>query len=51
VFVVRPDHNPIGPFDFEGRYDDASDRQRTVNELIAQGHADAYHHLIDLSVG
>jgi hypothetical protein len=47
VFVVRPDHNPIGPFDFAGVYDDASDRQRTVAELLQQGYADAYHHLIE----
>lgn len=47
VFVVRPDHNPIGPFDFAGVYDDASDRQRTVAELMQQGYADAYHHLIE----
>jgi hypothetical protein len=47
VFVVRPDHNPIGPFDFAGVYDEASDRQRTVAELMQQGYADAYHHLIE----
>ncbi len=47
VFVVRPDHNPIGPFDFEGVYDESSDRQRTVAELMQQGYADAYHHLIE----
>ncbi|MEO8482285.1 MAG: patatin-like phospholipase family protein [Acidobacteriota bacterium] len=47
VFVVRPDHNPIGPFDFGGVYDEASDRRRTVSELIEQGHADAFHHLIE----
>ena len=47
VFVIRPDHNPIGPFDFDGVYDDASDRRRTVNELLHQGYADAFHHLIE----
>lgn len=47
VFVIRPDHNPIGPFDFGGVYDEASDRQRTINELLLQGYADAYHHLIE----
>jgi hypothetical protein len=47
TFVVRPDHNPIGPFDFDGVYDELSDRQRTVSELIQQGHADAFHHLIE----
>jgi len=51
VFVVRPDHNPIGPFDFAGVYDEASDRQRTVAELMQQGYADAYHHLIEPMAG
>jgi hypothetical protein len=51
VFLVRPDHNPIGPFDFGGVYDDASDRQRTVSELIAQGQADAFHHFIEPIAG
>ncbi len=47
VFVIRPAHNPIGPFDFAGVHDEASDRQRTMGELIAQGQADAYRHLIE----
>ncbi|MEO8070013.1 MAG: hypothetical protein ABI652_01315 [Acidobacteriota bacterium] len=47
VFVVRPDHNPIGPFDFAGVYDESSDRQRTLAELMAQGYADGYHHFIE----
>ncbi|MEO7193143.1 MAG: hypothetical protein ABI051_19025 [Vicinamibacterales bacterium] len=47
VFVVRPDHNPIGPFDFVGTYDEASDRQRTIAELMHQGYADAYRHFIE----
>ncbi|ODS55449.1 MAG: hypothetical protein ABS36_09805 [Acidobacteria bacterium SCN 69-37] len=47
VFVVRPDHNPIGPFDFAGVYDESSDRLRTVAELMQQGYADAYHRLIE----
>ena len=47
VFVVRPHHNPIGPFDFGGVYDDASDRHRTIAELIDQGYEDAYQHFIE----
>lgn len=47
AFVVRPDHNPIGPFDFGGVYDEASDRQRTMSELIEQGHADAFRCFIE----
>jgi len=49
-FVVRPDHNPIGPFDFAGVYDEASDRRRTVAELIQQGHEDAYRQFIEPAV-
>jgi hypothetical protein len=47
VFIVRPDHNPIGPFDFGGAYDESSDRRRTIQELLEQGYADAYRHFID----
>jgi hypothetical protein len=47
VFVVRPVHNPIGPFDFGGVYDDASDRFRAMNELVRQGYEDAYQQFIE----
>lgn len=47
VFVVRPDHNPIGPFDFGGAYDEASDRRRTMEELLRQGYDDAYRQFIE----
>ena len=47
VFVIRPAHNPIGPFDFAGTYDEGSDRRRTVEELMAQGYADAYRLFIE----
>jgi hypothetical protein len=47
VFVIRPDHNPVGPFDFTGAYDEASDRQRTPAELMQQGYEDAYAEFIE----
>jgi hypothetical protein len=47
VFVVRPDHNPIGPFDFGGVYDEASDRSRSIAELMEQGYQDAYRQFIE----
>lgn len=47
VFAIRPDHNPIGPFDFSGVYDESSDRHRTVGELMQQGHDDAYRQFIE----
>jgi hypothetical protein len=47
VFVIRPPHNPLGPFDFGGVYDDASDRRRQARELLQQGYEDAYAAFID----
>jgi hypothetical protein len=47
AFVVRPGHNPIGPFDLGGVYDEASDRQRTITDLIQQGYDDAYRQFIE----
>ena len=47
VFVIRPDHNPIGPFDFAGVYDEASDRRFTSAELMQQGYDDAYRSFIE----
>jgi hypothetical protein len=47
AFVIQPDHNPIGPFDFGGAYDEASDRRRSLAELMQQGYADAYRQFIE----
>ena len=47
VFTIRPVHNPLGPFDFRGVYDEASDRQRSVSELLQQGYDDGYRAFID----
>jgi len=51
VYLICPDHNPIGPFDFGGAYDEASDRRVTLGELMEHGYADAYHRFIDPIVG
>jgi hypothetical protein len=47
VFAVRPAHNPIGPFDFGGVFDESSDRRRQAGELLKQGYQDAYTAFID----
>jgi hypothetical protein len=47
VFVIRPAHNPIGPFDFSGLYDESSDRRRSLGDLMEQGYADAYRLFIE----
>jgi hypothetical protein len=51
LFVVRPLHNPLGPFDFAGAYDERSDRLHTLAELVDRGYEDAYRQFIEPVVG
>lgn len=41
VFVIRPAHNSLGPFQFQGTYDEPSDRMRSATDVIRQGYDDA----------
>ena len=50
-YVIAPAHNPLGPFDVDGVYDEASARRQSPQELIARGYEDAYHQFIDPVVG
>jgi hypothetical protein len=47
LFLVRPAHNPLGPLDFSGAYDERSDRRFTISELVDRGYEDAYHQFIE----
>jgi hypothetical protein len=47
LFMIRPAHNPIGPLDFTGGYDDGSDRHQGLQELMARGYEDAYLQFIE----
>jgi hypothetical protein len=51
VFVVRPTHNAVGPFELGGAVDAASDVHRSLAELQQQGYHDAYHQFIEPVVG
>lgn len=51
VFHVRPRHNPLGPFDFDGIYDPRSDRAVDLAELIERGYEDAYRQVVEPIVG
>jgi len=51
VYRIGPSHNPIGPFDFAGAYDPASDRRDTPLELGQLGYEDAYRQFIEPIVG
>ena len=51
LFVIRPVHNPLGPLDFAGVYDERSDRRHTLPELVDRGYEDAYRQFIEPVVG
>ena len=51
MFTIRPAHNPIGPFDFAGGFDDRSHRAQGLGELMNRGYEDAYHQFIEPVVG
>ena len=47
VYIIRPEHNPVGAFDLRGAYDERSDRQQSLSELMERGYQDAYHSFIE----
>ncbi len=51
LYVIRPEHNPVGPLDFAGVHDERSDRRYSVAELVDRGYEDAYRQFIDPVVG
>jgi patatin-like phospholipase len=51
LFVIRPVHNPLGPLDFSGVYDEHSDRVQPLAELVDRGYEDAYRQFIEPIVG
>jgi hypothetical protein len=51
MFTIRPAHNPIGPFDSAGGFDDRSHRRQGLGEFMNRGYEDAYHQFIEPVVG
>jgi hypothetical protein len=51
IFTIHPAHNPLGPFDFGGGFDDRSDRRQPLTELMSRGYEDAYRQFIEPVVG
>jgi hypothetical protein len=47
VYMICPAHNPVGPFDFAGAYDEASDRRQDLSELMERAYEDAYRQFIE----
>ena len=46
-FEIRPVHNPLGPFDFAGSYDERSDRAWALTDLIDRGFDDGYRQFVN----
>src|SRR6187399_1943112 len=51
VFQIQPTHNAVGLFDADGSYDERSDRQQTLRELVELGAEDAQRQVIDPVLG
>ena len=51
LYVIQPGHNPIGPYDVDGAYDEASDRRQNLSELVERAYEDAYRQFIEPVVG
>jgi len=51
MFAIRPEHNPVGPLDFDGGFDDRSGRRSNLTELMLRGYDDAYRQFIEPVVG
>jgi hypothetical protein len=51
IYRIVPAHNPLGPFDLGGGFDDRSDRPFAVKELIARGYEDACRQFLEPVVG
>jgi hypothetical protein len=51
LVVIRPVHNPLGPLDLTGAYDERSDRRHALAELVDRGYEDAYRQFIEPIVG
>jgi hypothetical protein len=51
LYVIQPGHNPIGPYDVDGAYDEASDRRQNLSELLERAYEDAYRQFIEPVVG
>lgn len=51
LFEIRPRHNPLGPFDFAGCYDELSDREQSIGELVERGYEDGHRQFVGPVIG
>lgn len=51
VYLIRPERRSVGPLDFDGARDVASEVVETVADLVEHGYADAHRQFLDPVVG
>ncbi|HEX8029475.1 MAG TPA: hypothetical protein VF491_13470, partial [Vicinamibacterales bacterium] len=51
LYLIRPSHNPLRPFDLAGAYDEKSDRVQPLDELMERGYEDTYRQFIEPFLG
>ncbi|MEW6321569.1 MAG: hypothetical protein AB1635_10830, partial [Acidobacteriota bacterium] len=51
VYLIRPAHNPVRPLDLDGAYDERSDRQMPLEELVERAYEDAYREFVEPVLG
>lgn len=51
VYVIRPAHNPVRPLDLDGAYDERSDRQHSIGDVMERAYEDAYRQFIEPMLG
>jgi hypothetical protein len=47
LFTIRPAHNPVGPLDLGGAFDERSDRRQALGELLDRGYEDAHRQFVE----
>jgi hypothetical protein len=51
VYVVRPERRALGPLDFDGVLDRTREVLETTDDLVDQGHRDAYRLFLEPVLG
>ena len=51
LWVVRPERRSLGPMEFDGARDPATEVVQSVEDLLEQGWRDAYHQFVEPVVG
>jgi hypothetical protein len=51
LWVIRPERRALGPMEFDGAQDPATEVVQTTEDLLEQGYRDSYHQFVEPVVG